>query len=151
MLQMPIRHTLILELCQLSCCSDGIANLSSVHLLLSQISQVPFDVVKVNVLFDLKLALPVCDGLNYRGLLKRLQSLKEICPNGATLGFAQALVVKRKLDARLESFIKSADTIGGENQDSFVVLENSKEHRDKSVTLKVCKSALLKKDIGFIE
>ena len=56
-----------------------------------------------------------------------------------------------KVDTRLEGRIDILNTIGGEEENAFVVLEHAEEDGYEFVALEVLRTTLLKKDIGFIK
>jgi hypothetical protein len=69
----------------------------------------------------------------------------------ACLGLVQGRVVQRQVDTRLEGLVDGADSVGGEEEKTVVVLEDSEEDRDKSVTLHVLLGSLGKEHIGLVK
>jgi hypothetical protein len=69
----------------------------------------------------------------------------------ACLGLVQGRVVQRQVDTRLEGLVNGADSVRGEEEKTIVVLKNSKEDRDKSVTLHVLLGSLSEEHISLVK
>jgi hypothetical protein len=79
MLQLGIREFLPIKLSQLARRRDGIADLSPIHLLLSQVVQMVVEVTIVNLRFS---------------LIEVTQPREEVAPDFAPLGLLQVVVVQ---------------------------------------------------------
>jgi len=55
------------------------------------------------------------------------------------------------MDSRLESFIKSANSVCGQEKQSLVVLHDAQEDRDNTVPLQVFAFSFGQKHIGFVQ
>jgi hypothetical protein len=69
----------------------------------------------------------------------------------ASLGLVQRRVVEGQVDTRLEGLVDGADSVGGQEEKTVVVLENSKENRDKRIALHVLLGSLGQEHICLIK
>ena len=105
MLELRIRELLAVKLGQLAGGRDGVADLSSVHVVLGQLADVVTQVVIVDLSFS-----------------QVLETVEEVAPDLAALGLREVFVVQRQLDAGFEGLVERPDAVGGEDEDSVVVL-----------------------------
>ena len=77
--------------------------------------------------------------------------IEEIDPNMSARGCAEFVVLHADVDTRLESGIDVIDSVGGKEEDAFVIFEHAKEDGDEFVSLQIMRAALLKEDIGFVQ
>ena len=77
--------------------------------------------------------------------------VEEIDPNMSARGCAEFVVLHADVDTRLESGIDVIDSVGGKEEDAFVIFEHAEEDGNEFVSLQIMRAALLKEDIGFVQ
>lgn len=95
------------------------------ELTVSNLSPIPIDLPQVLVLEDI---LP-CTTVNshvFPPLL--LQFLEELCPDAVLFIIREILIVYHGMDPTYESVVKLADPISGQEEDSAVVFDDTKEY-----------------------
>jgi hypothetical protein len=98
---MIVRQDGFLPLCVLSCCSDGVADLPAIHLVIGKLLQVILYVVEIDHVFT-----------------QAFQPHDEILRNFQSLERPEIGIIESKLDAGLECFIESSNAVADENQDT---------------------------------
>ena len=76
---------------------------------------------------------------------------EKVGPHVSARGCAELVVVHADVNTRLESGIDVFDSVGGEEEDAFVVFQDAKEDGDELVSLQIMRAALLQEYVGFVE
>ena len=109
---------------------EHILNLTAIHVIVRQLIQV----------FVTETVLLAIEGRT-----------EKIDPNMSARGCAEFVILHADVDARLESRIDVVDSVGGEEENAFVVFQYAKEDGNEFVSLQIMRAALLKEDVGFVE
>jgi hypothetical protein len=136
---MPIVHLFLLQLSQQSRYGDRIANLPSIHVDVRQLAHVAANILEVDVN---RLCILI---------IHALEVAQQGRPDLLSLRSAYSLAMHRDLDARFEKFVKRDDTLARQDENAFVVFENTEEDSNESVPFEVGKRVLLKKRIDLVE
>jgi hypothetical protein len=79
------------------------------------------------------------------------ETIKVVGPDTLTVLITKVLVVEGNVDSAQESRVKRLDAVGGEEQNTAIVLEGTQEDRDKPVAGDVLGATTLEVDVGFVE
>jgi hypothetical protein len=90
----------------------------------SDLSAIPLGALHLLVLQDVTLG--SCSQADIR--TNPLETVDEVLPDVLGGIFRQLRIVKRDVDARLECLVEISNTVGGEEQNSFVIFKNTKKH-----------------------
>ena len=64
---------------------------------------------------------------------------------------AELFILHADMDTGLKGGVDVVDAVGGEEEDAFVVFEDTEEDGDEFVAFEVVGGALFEEDVGFVE